>query len=326
VRLKIAFSRNLRVEPLIDGTVPIDGVEPEWMSGNSPGELHLHHLTHDDCDVFEFSLSNYLILCGKALPPRQQWIGIPIFLSKTLHLAGLYARADAGITSLSDLRGKRVAVPDYHMTAAIWIRIILRELYGVLPQEIRWFNGRTAGESHGEGATATLDPSISLTRLEEAGATSAMLQRGELDVSLSGTGFGVNASESVRLLLGESGARQVLAELYASKGVTPANHVLLIQRRLVEDDPALPMRLYAAFEQSKREAYRRARRAAGGYLLFPGDDFARQQEAFGEDPFPCGLGANQAMLTMLLDEEMREGLVPRPLDVDGLFAESTRAT
>ncbi|MDP2267585.1 MAG: ABC transporter substrate-binding protein, partial [Deltaproteobacteria bacterium] len=92
-------------------------------------------------------------------------------------------RSDSGITSLADLRGKRVGVPDYHMTAAIWMRIVLRELYGIRPEDIEWFNCRPPGVSHGTGIGERLAPGIRLKRARQAGELEDMLSRGEFDAA-----------------------------------------------------------------------------------------------------------------------------------------------
>jgi 4,5-dihydroxyphthalate decarboxylase len=100
----------------------------------------------------------------------------------------------------------------------------------------------------------------------------------------------------------------------------------MIQERLVEQYPDLPMKVFRAFEQSKQEAYKRARQAAGGYLLFPNDHFAKVAELFGDDPYPSGLAANQQMLKILAEEVYSEGLVRELPDTESLFVEATRGT
>ena len=99
-----------------------------------------------------------------------------------------------------------------------------------------------------------------------------------------------------------------------------------MQRKLVEKEPWLPETLFEAFEQSKLEAYRRARAAQATYLLFPGQDFDRQAEMFGPDPYPSGLSANRRMLEMAAHESWEEGLTSHPANPEGLFAESLRET
>jgi 4,5-dihydroxyphthalate decarboxylase len=287
-------------------------------------------LNDDACDVFEFSLSNLMITRDRPAERRRlRWLAIPIFLSKAtmwLHL-NIYVHVDSGIRSLADFRGKRIGIPDYQMTAAVWMRIVLRQLYGIEPQDIQWVNGRSPVYSHGQGVTDHLAPGIVLRRLQAHESLNDLLQAGEIDAAYGDNdSAGIGAGASVRPLFGSGDATEIIAEFRRKTGVTPVNHTLMVQERLVEQYPDLPMKLFHAFERSKQEAYRRSRQTAGGYLLFPDDHFARAAALFGEDPYASGLAANQPMLKMLAEELHLEGLVREPPDIGGLFAEATRGT
>ena len=329
MRLKCAFSNNPRVQPLVDGAVRIEGVECEWQRG-SPAALHLAHLNDDAFDVFEFSLSNFLIVRDR--PEQRQrlrWQAIPIFLSKAtmwLHL-NIHVHVDSGIRTLADLKGKRFGLPDYQMTAAVWMRIVLRQLYGIAPRDIEWVNGRPASHTHGHGATDYIAPGIRLRRLDGVESLNDLLQRDQIDAAYGDNDSAdVKPSVSVRPLFKPGDATEIVGAFRAKTGITPVNHVLMLQERLAQQYPDLPMKLFHGFEQSKLEAYRRARQTAGGYLLFPNDHFAKVADLFGEDPYPSGLAANRVMLKMLAEEVYSEGLVREPPDAESLFAEATRST
>jgi 4,5-dihydroxyphthalate decarboxylase len=329
MHLKCAFSRNPRVQPLVDGTVQIEGVECAWEAG-SPASLHLRHLNDDAFDVFEFSLSNLLITRDRPQQrQRLRWLAIPVFLSKAtmwLHL-NIYVHVDSGIRSLADFKGKRIGVPDYQMTAAVWMRIVLRQLYGIEPQDIHWVNGRPPSHTHGQGTTDHLKPGIVVRRLLAHESLNDLLQRGEVDGAYGDNDSAdVKPSACVRPLFGPGDATEIIGEFRRKTGITPVNHTLVVQERLVERYPDLPMKLFHAFEQSKQEAYRRARQAAGGYLLFPHDHFFKVASLFGEDPYPSGLAANRLMLKMVAEEVYAEGLVRELPDTESLFAEATRGT
>jgi 4,5-dihydroxyphthalate decarboxylase len=109
-------------------------------------------------------------------------------------------------------------------------------------------------------------------------------------------------------------------------GCTPVNHAVLMQRALAEADPALPMKLYHAFEESKRRAYELEAQSIGARLVMWEEDLARNAAEFGPDPYPSGLAANRPVVRALADELHDEGLLRSPVDVDALFAEPVRAT
>jgi 4,5-dihydroxyphthalate decarboxylase len=123
----------------------------------TPPELFYRNLKYDEFDVFEMSISEYLITRERRGSDTWQWIALPIFPAKALFWLGLFVNTAANIMSLADLRGKRVGVPDYVMTAALWLRIFLRELYGIRPREISWYIGRTKEFSHGARRLYPLD-------------------------------------------------------------------------------------------------------------------------------------------------------------------------
>ena len=113
----------------MDGLVQLPGYDCDWHIGHA-SRLHQWHLQEHACDIFEFSISNFLIT--KDRPERGlRWVAVPVFLQKAALWLRMFVHEDSGIRSFADLRGKRVGVPDYQMTAAVWMRIVLRELYGI---------------------------------------------------------------------------------------------------------------------------------------------------------------------------------------------------
>ena len=68
-------------------------------------------------------------------------VGIPAFVSRLFRRSGMYVRADAGIREPKDLKGKRIGVPEYQITAVVWMRGIMQHEYDVLPTGIHWRSG-----------------------------------------------------------------------------------------------------------------------------------------------------------------------------------------
>lgn len=324
-RLRFAYHTNPRIEPLIDGAVSIEGYECDWEVGHA-SELHARHLNENSFDVFEFSISNLFITRDMPERAHLRWLAIPMFLLKADPFLDIYVHDDAGITSFADLKGKTFGLPDYQMTAGLWMRIVLRQMYGITPQDMGWVNGRTPSQTHGQGVAHNLAPGIELRRLAEGEKLNDLLQRGEIQAAFGdGKACAISSGPKVRALPPEVGWH-LFADYRAKTGTLPVNHVLLMQEHLAESDPALPMRLYDTFERSKQEAYRRARAAAGGLLLFPQQAFDANAAAFGEDPYPSGVKANRGMLQSVVDELLAEQLIHNPPTVESIFAPSTLDT
>src|SRR6201987_5057340 len=125
LRLTIGFSDNPRVEPLKDGTVKPQNIELGFVTLD-PSALFQRNLFYDEFDVSEMSISETLLASERSDRKRWDWSALPIFLSRGHHWPQLYVNTASGIESLADIRGKRIGVPAYDMTAALWFRITLK--------------------------------------------------------------------------------------------------------------------------------------------------------------------------------------------------------
>lgn len=324
LQLRGTFSPNPRVAPLYDGTIQPTGIELAWEVGPA-GDLHEMHLRDSAHDVFEFSISNYLVTRERTRE-LWDWVMIPVFASKaTLGLQTL-VNAGAGIGGGADLAGRRFGIPDYTMTAGLWFRAQLRELWGIQPQDIEWYVARQGEQSHGRQLGFDTDPPRGVTlHWAGDGDVNRMLQAGELDAAFPAADVDIDTSTGNVEPLFPDGGRRFMADFQQKAGFLPVNHVVLVQRRLVEREPWVPEAIFEAFEAAKREAYRRDRTAAGIFRA-GNDDLDWQAAAFGADPFPYGLAANAAMLEAAARQSNLDGLTSRQWDLASCVAESLRGT
>jgi 4,5-dihydroxyphthalate decarboxylase len=335
LNLKVGVTKNARFDPLIDGSVKSEKLDLKF-SVTTPPELFYRNLKNDEFDVFEMSMSEYIITREQAKGDRWQWCALPIFPAKAFVWLGLFINTAAGIAELKDLRGKRVGVPDYVMTAALWMRIMLRELYGIRPDEISWYIGRTRDLSHGGllGTAAEPPAGVSLTWLTAAETFDVMLDRGEIDAaygfaprhdpklySLNIDRYGGTPLEGNPRLkkLFADGGRAVIEAFFKKTGFVPANHVMVAQRRVLDQRPDLAADLYRLFSASKQTAYDKEARRGPAYLYFEGNDPASQAVTFGDDPFPFGIARNRPMLEMLFRNSHNEGLTQKLATIEEVF-------
>lgn len=335
LHLKVGISKNPRFEPLIDGRVK----SPKFaldITVTTPPELFFRNLKNDEFDVFEMSLSEYLITRERATSNRWQWRALPIFPAKAFLWLGLYVNTRAGIASLCDFRGKRIGVPDYVMTAALWMRVFLRELCEIQPNEISWFIGRVPELSHGGmlGADVRPPPDVNLTWLAAEQTFDAMLDRGEIDAAygfqprhdpklykLNIDRYGGTPLEGNPRLkkMFADGGRGVIEAFFQKTGIVPANHVVVAQRRVLEENPWLGRELYEIFSESKHAAYERAEYGFPAYLYFEANDRHSQATLFGQDPFPYGVSLNRRMLETLFSGSHAEGLTQNLARIEEVF-------
>ncbi len=322
--LKGAFSPNPRSAPLVEGTVKVEGVDIHWETIQSPGDLFAKQLRENCFDVFEFSISDYVNVSSKPAA-RWEWTAIPIFLSRALLQLNTYVNVQSGITGASDMKGKRLAVGDYTQTAFVWFRAMIDRLYGIQSQDIAWYNARIGNDSHAVllGLKDEPPPGVSITFLTREDEANEMLQSGKIDAANARSIRIDTKSPNVRPLFPDGG-RGFMEEFYRTVGFTPVNHLVGIQQRVVEDNPWLPEALYDAFERSKQEAYRRD--PAARHILREEAGLELDESVFGQDPYVSGLSQNRAMLTMTIDQLLKDGLIRDRVDVDQLFWESVRGS
>src|SRR5262245_58614241 len=153
LELSIALSDNENTRPLLDGVVEAEGLRLVPTAVH-PSEMFWRQLKFGDFDVSEMSMSSLLIATSRGPTP---WVALPVFTSREFFHTRVLVRADAGIAKPEDLRGKRVGVPEYQQTAAIWGRGVLQHEFGVHARDMEWFMERPPDKSHG-GATGFMPP------------------------------------------------------------------------------------------------------------------------------------------------------------------------
>ena len=117
--LSIAIGDYDRAHPLIDGKVQIVGIDPTFMV-LEPEEIFFRSFRSVEFDICEFSLSSFVIKSATGNSPYE---GVPVFSSRAFRHTSIYIRSDRGIHPPADLRGKRVGVPEYQLTANVLVRM-----------------------------------------------------------------------------------------------------------------------------------------------------------------------------------------------------------
>ena len=137
VPITIACGNYDRCRAIRDGRVKVEGCATTYLP-LYPEEIFFRAFKYQEFDVSELSFSSYIRTVAAG---TSAYVGIPAFVSRLFRHSGIYVRADAGIEKPEDLRGKRIGLPEYQITAVVWMRGMMQHEYGVKPTDIHWRSG-----------------------------------------------------------------------------------------------------------------------------------------------------------------------------------------
>ena len=176
LNLSVAVGPYDRTRALIDGTVQIDGVKATGMT-LSPEEIFFRAFRHAEFDICELSLSSFTVKTAQGACP---YVGVPAFVSRAFRHTSIYVRTDR-IKKPADLKGRRVGVPEYQLTANVWARAILEEDHGVKPSDMHWVRGGIEDAGRPEKISIKLPPDVKLEDAPAGKSISALLAEGAID-------------------------------------------------------------------------------------------------------------------------------------------------
>jgi 4,5-dihydroxyphthalate decarboxylase len=317
LQLSVAVGNYDRMRPLVDREVQIDGVDPVFML-QEPEEIFFRAFRHADYDICELSLSSYSVKTAAGISP---YIAVPIFPSKAFRHTSIYVRDDAGINEPQDLKGKRIGVPEYQLTANVWVRLILEEEYGVKPSDVTWVRGGYEDPTRVEKITLQLPPDVRLESAPEGKTISGMLESGEIDAVVGPRAPSCfdRGHPQVRYLFDDPHA--AAADWYRRTSLFPIMHTLGIRRELAEQHPWLPGAVTKAFEKSKAVALARLGDTSATKVTLPfvEDQLRAARTLMGDDFWSYGFAANEHVLNRFLAQHHAEGLSSRRLKARELF-------
>lgn len=305
MRLTIACGRYDRTQALIDGRVTPEGVDELTYLALRPGETFWRMLNHEEFDASEMSLSSYTILRSEG---DERFIAIPVFPSRVFRQNALYVSSRSPIKGAQELKGKRIGVGDYQMTAAVWTRGFLQHEYGVQPKDVTWVIGRPIRTIQ-PPAGIRLEPLPAGTTLEQ------MLERGEIDALMS-VMIPKSLGSTLRRLIPDF--REVELAYYRRTRIFPIMHTFVLRRRLYDANPWLAVSLYQAFVRSRDIALNHAYDTDALTVTLPWviDELERSREI----PWDYSIEGSRPTLEALVQYLDEQNLTRRPMKVEELFA------
>ena len=323
--LSIALSDNERTRPLIQGKHKVQGARL-LITVVHPSEMFWRQLRFSEFDVSEMSLSSLLIAVSRG---DRRWVALPIFTTRMFCHTGILVRTDRGISAPADLNGKRVGVPEYQQTSAVWSRGILEHEFGVLPRDIMWFMERSPSRSHG-GATGFKAPDgVIVNEIAASTNIGQMLADGELDATLLYF-ISHNLVDRSRVELASFPHIKTLFDdpeaegrrYFRKTGIYPINHTVVVKRELLERHRWLAINLYHAFVGAKEEVEHETRETIRSYFETGLIDSAAKL-GLAVDPKPYGIKSSLKVIETIALYVHEQGLTERRVEIRELFAPST---
>src|SRR2546427_4960180 len=297
LELSIALSDNERTRSLSGGRVVPQGIKlvPTMVH---PSEMFWRQLRFAEFDVSEMSMSSLIISVARG---DSRWVAIRFSPMRKFSHTSIMVRTDGGIPNPADLRGKRIGVPEYQQTWAIWSRGILQHEFGVHAREIEWFMERNPDKSHG-GATGFAAPAgVRVNQIPPTTNIGEMLVRGELDGALHYLvdknlvdRSTVDVSAVTRYLFADPAAEG--RRFYAKTGLFPINHTVVVRRSLLQSHPWIALNLYSAFVAAKEKIARCGKSYLYWYLETGLLDAGVERTLAAKDPLAYGVKASRAVL------------------------------
>ncbi|MEW1823129.1 ABC transporter substrate-binding protein [Arthrobacter sp. NPDC080031] len=309
-----------RMLPLADGRVSAEGIDLTFLPLMMP-EPAFRMLHHGEFEAAEMSLAWYV---RTVEAEKRPFIAIPVFPSRMFRHSCVYVNADSGIQRPEDLVGKRVGMPEYQMTAAVWLKGILADHHGVPVDSVSYFTGGLEQPGRTEVAL-TPPPGISIEPIPADRTLATMLETGEIDALYTAhmPSTFKDGKGAVRRLWTDSAT--VEQQYYQETSIFPIMHVIVVRQDVYEQRPWVVRSLMKAFEEAKDLAYEELRQTTALKYMLPWmvDEAERTDQFFGGNPFTYGLEENRHVLETFLRYAHEQGLTSRTLSPDDLFAPST---
>ena len=316
--LTIATCRYDRTEALRSGDVQVEGVDLNVLTLGSGREIFDRMVGGHEFEASELSISEYVSMMGAGNCP---FIAIPVFISRVFRHGFVFYNEHSGIRTPKDLEGKRIGVPLYTQSAALWVRGHLTSQYGVNLDRVQWVQGSVdVAGTHGKPSAPPLLKPVAIEQNERPYSLDELLARGEID-ALIGSRKPASLGKGVVKRMFPN-FREVEREFYLRTKIFPIMHVIVLRRDMHERYPWLANSLYRGLVAAKEWTMKRLRYPGSLSTLLPWQipDVEELDEVFGGDAFPYGIEPNRPTLEALLQHMVEQNFIKEAMPLESLFA------
>lgn len=320
IQLTLACEDYDRTRPIKERRIKPEGVEINYLV-MPVEEIFWRMMKYEEFDVSELSMGAFLTAAARG---RRPFVAIPVFPSRTFRHRCIFINTTSGIERPEDLRGKRMGVPEYSMTAAVWLRGLIQHEYGIPSSEIHWIQAGEEQPGRKDRVDFEMPPGVRMDSKNDR-TLNEMIASGDIDAMMSPrmpTCF-LEGAPNVRRLF--PNYRQAEMAYFAKTGLFPIMHLIVIKRAIYEKDPWLAQTLYKAFCEAKdlcmRELY--DTNILRVSLPWTSAEYEDTRNLMTADYWPYGLTSNRMNLETLHGYLFEQGLIKQRLNLDELFARET---
>jgi 4,5-dihydroxyphthalate decarboxylase len=310
-----------RIRPIMDGQVRIEGCNTVVLP-MKPDECFYRAFSNAEFEISELSASSYVVAVERGNFP---YVAVPVFPSRMFRHSSIFIRTDSGIKRPSDLRGRLVGIPEYQMTVGLWARGLLSDVYNVNPHDMKWRTGGLEIPGRKEKQALNLPANLEVESISPDKTLVQMLVEGGIDALISANrpSFWGVSKNIIRLFPDYRRAEQ---EYYRETGIFPIMHILGVRRDMVDRHAWFPASVYKAFEESKALCMTAIGEFGTLAVTLPWliPELEETKALMGENFWPYGIEENRRSLETLTRYVHEQGLTPRRVSVDELFAPGTR--
>jgi len=314
LKLTIACDEYDYLRPLREGRVQVEGIDLNLLTVES-GIRHQRMNLHGEYDACEYSMGSYMVARAHGI----DWLqAIPFFPRRMFGHSFCFIRAGSGITRPSDLKGSRIGLLGYQNSLALIVKGMLMHSYGLPVTDVTWVTNRD------ERVSGRLPPNIKVEQVEGGRRLEHLLLAGEIDAL-------VEPDLPEAWLHGKGTVARLFPDCekeerayYERTRIFPIMHPIVVKKEILDRDPWVATSLYEAFVESKRQ-YRKLM-AQPHRLSFVWNKLEEERQFFGKDPFYQGLRENRHDVETMIQFADEQGMLPRRLGVEELFAANTRET
>ena len=317
--ISITFACGLydRMLALYTGEVKPEGIDLNFLAIDDPRQIFDRMGKNLEFDACEMSSSEVF---SRYAAGRREMVALPVFPSRVFRHGFITVNRKA-VKTPKDLEGKRIGVPLYTQTAALFIRGLLKDEHGVDLSGVHWVQGATnSAESHGNPAAPPLLEPVSIEQNRSGRSLSELLERGDIQAIIgSGLPDALRTNPDVQRLFPDFHAIEL--DYYRRTRIFPIMHLVAIRRDVYEKHRFVATSLYQAMNDAKDIALEKMRHVGALRYMLPGmtAELDEIDATFGGDPWPYGIEPNRPTLEALVRYMAEQSLIKAPIPVDELF-------